>query len=66
MTARVHLADRPPAPSGRARARCGLWSASFTTDRAAATCLRCLACIEPVSQPVATNVTGEKDPTTEQ
>ena len=32
MTApRIHIADRPPAPSGRARGRCGLWSLYFTS-----------------------------------
>lgn len=43
MIARIHLADRPPVASGRARGRCGLWSKSFTTDPALATCKRCLA-----------------------
>lgn len=41
MSARVHLADRSPAPSGRARGRCGIWSRLFTRDRALVTCVRC-------------------------
>lgn len=48
MTApRIHIADRAPAPSGRARGRCGIWSANFTTDPAVATCRRCLAVAPP-------------------
>ena len=49
MTApRIHIADRPPAPSGRARGRCGIWSFHLTRDAAATTCLRCKALARPI------------------
>lgn len=48
MTApRIHIANRPPAPSGRARGRCGLWSLYFTSRAEEATCLRCLGIKRP-------------------
>jgi hypothetical protein len=48
MTApRIHIANRPPAPSGRARGRCGVWSLYFTSRAEEATCRRCLAVAPP-------------------
>ena len=59
MIARIHLADRPPVASGRARGRCGLWSKSFTTDPALATCKRCLAAGPP---PEVARIAQSSDP----
>lgn len=38
---RVHYSTEKPGQTGKARARCGVWSSAFTADQALVTCLAC-------------------------
>ena len=47
---RVHYSTAKPGQTGKARARCGVWSSAFSTDRNLVTCLACRNLIRTIAK----------------